>query len=572
MTRSLVLTLAMAAALSGQSLPSYTISTVAGTPPGAVSRLDTPNDLEFDTAGNMYISESVGGKVTRISPSGQGTVLATNISLAWGLAVAQDGLVYVCSEKRVFRVAPDGGITHAITEGQLAGPFDVALDAAGRLYIADAFGHRIVRREGDGSLKTIAGTGTAGFSGDGGLASEAQIYFPNSIRFDSHGVLWFTDTFNNRVRTIAPDGRIGTAAQIGSATRGLAIAPDGIVYFSADDGRVYRLAVDGVRAIAGSGEISRPGRPFLPPLETDMRPAGLAVDAKGRLFIADNQTQVIWTFLDDGRMTMVAGGAAIMPGTAMRLQYPAGLTADAAGNVYIADRLQHRVITLAPDGVASVYGLSADLWHPVGLAIGTGQHVVRGEPLQRCGLSLRVRTTSDARLSALGVTSPTGVAILSGTVFALDYGRGQLHSLPPGGAASTILEGLSSPWGLAATPDGNLLIADTGANRVLRVTPSGSGNPLPAPPDGYASPYGAAADAAGNVYVTDRYHHRVIRVAADGSIATIAGTGSPGYSGDGGLATAAQLDGPWGIAVTAGGVIYVSDTNNHRVRKLTPQR
>ncbi|MFN0171645.1 MAG: BACON domain-containing protein [Bryobacteraceae bacterium] len=130
---------------------------------------------------------------------------------------------------------------------------------------------------------------------------------------------------------------------------------------------------------------------------------------------------------------------------------------------------------------------------------------------------------------------------------------------------------LTFPSGLAIDGAGNLYFSDLEHNVVRRVSPAGVISTVAGPSAGLRDPEGLAADSTGNVFVADRLNHRVVRLTPGGEVRLVAGTGSAGFAGDGGTATAARLNGPRGVAVDASGNLFIADTDNHRIRRVTPQ-
>ena len=318
----------------------------------------------------------------------------------------------------------DGG---AALEAQLSSPEGVALDGAGNLYIADRGNHRIRKVDAAGVITTVAGTGTVGYSGDGGAATAARLNGPEGVAPDGAGNLYIADTGNHRIRKVDSAGVIAT------------VAGTGTVGYSGDGGAATAARLNG--------------------------PAGVAPDGAGNLYIADTSNQRIRKVDSAGVITTVAGssttgafggdgGAA----TAARLNTPAGVALDGAGNLYIADTLSDRIRKVDSAGVITT-------------------------------------------------VAGTGTAGFSGD----------------GGAATAAQ--LNTPEGVA--PDG-----------------------------------------AGNLYIADKNNHRIRKVDTAGVITTVAGTGTPNFGGDGGLATAAHLRHPEGVAVDALGNLYIADRSNHRIRKV----
>ncbi len=302
----------------------------------------------------------------------------------------------------------------------------------------------------------------------------------------------------------------------------VAFDTQGNLYFSdTNHQRVQRLDTAGiVSTVAGSGVQGFAGDGGLATAAELDSPSGLVVDTAGDLYIADTHnhrvrrvdggTGQIATVAGTGLPGYAGDGGA---GTAARLNLPMALTLDAGGNLYIADTNNHRVRELTAGGLI---------------------HTVAGDGLQ-------------------GFSGDGG----SATAAAID-----------------------SPGGLAMDAAGALYIADT-HNQRLRVvragtitTVAGTGAPgfggdgAPAATARLALPHGVSVDGAGNVYVADTNNHRVRRIAPDGSMETIAGNGVEAFRGDGGLAVAASLSAPRGVAVSPGGLPTIADTANQRVRQV----
>ena len=381
----------------------------------------------------------------------------------------------------------DGG---PATSAQLRNPNVGAVDTAGNLYFSDGNNNRIRKVTLDGVIQTVAGNGTYGYSGDGGLATSAQIWGVSGIATDSAGNLYLADSINNRIRRITQDGVIQTFA--GNGAHG----------FSGDGG------------LATSAQLERP--------------EGIGLDAAGNLYIltsnpafsSSGNNRIRKVTLDGVIQTVAGNGTVGFRGdgaSAISAQFssiPRDLAIDAIGNLYIADTGNNRVRKVTLDGV---------IW----TAAGNGTFGFSGD----------------------------------------------------GGPAAAAL--FDSPLGIAMDAAGNLYIADAGNNRVRKVTPgrvvstvagngiSGfSGDGGAATDARLSSPYSVAVDAAGNLYIADFSNH-IRRVTPDGVIRTVAGNGISGFSGDGGPATSASFSSGSGMTLDAAGNLYIADSGNGRVRKVT---
>jgi uncharacterized protein (TIGR03437 family) len=250
------------------------------------------------------------------------------------------------------------------------------------------------------------------------------------------------------------------------------------------------------------------------------------------------------------------------------------VAAGPAGNLLIADTYNHRIRAVDANGLIST-------------AAGTGIAGRGAEGVPAAQMNLR---------------SPRGVCLdRAGTLYIVDTGNHRVLRVLPGGATHTAagngspgdagdggtaaLAQLNMPSACALDTAGNLFIADTGSHRIRKVTPAGrittvagtgiagsTGDEGPATAAHLDSPAGIAAEDDGNVFIADTHNHRIRQVTPDGVIHTIAGQGGPGYSGDGGMATSAQLYNPAGLLLDGAGDLYFADSGNNRVRRLVPQQ
>ena len=336
----------------------------------------------------------------------------------------------------------------------------------------------------EATISTIAGTGTAGYSGDGGPAVSAQLNEPRGIAVTSDGAYLIAEPYNHVVRRVAPGGTIST------------VAGTGISGFSGDGGPATAARVDFVH--------------------------GASPTPDGGYLIADTLNNRIRKVLPDGSITTVAGNGGQGysgdggPATAAMINVPRGVAALSDGGILIPDTNNHRIRKVSAGGVITT-------------------------------------------------VAGTGVQGFSGD-----------------GAQATAAR-LSIPFSVSPTADGGFLIVDVGNQRIRKVSPNGkidtvagtgvggfSGDGGPATSAAINSPANVQAAPGGGFVIADSQNQRVRFVDANGVISTIAGTGVAGYNGEGGAATASQLNIPKDALLTPGGDVLIADAGNYRLRRIGP--
>jgi len=466
-----------------------------------------PQDVAVSSNGTIYIADTGNGNIRAITP---GTVNGQTVPL-----------INTVAGNAALTFAGDGG---AATSASLFSPWAIALDSSGNLYIADYGNDRIRMVNTSGIINTIVGNGTIGFSGDGSTATNAMLNQPTGVAVDSSGNVYIADSWNFRVRKVA-SGNINT------------VAGNGLVSYSGDGGPAILAQLNG--------------------------PQGIGVDKTGNLFIADTGNAVLREVPTSGEIVTIGGGGALV--------HPEGVAVDNAGNVYVADVQAHLIRKLGTNGSFTTFAGNGTL-----------------------GYSGDGGPATNAELNA-----PSGVAVdAAGNVYIADYGNEVIRMVAPSGVISTVAgngvagysgdggpatqASLDSPFGVAVDPAGNLYIADSANRRIREVSPNGIINTIAGNgAAGYsgdgglsfnaqiASARAIATDTFGNVFFIDG-GNRIREIYAGGYITTIAGTGTAGYSGDGGIATAAQFSDLTALTVDKSGNIYVADTANNAIRLLQP--
>jgi sugar lactone lactonase YvrE len=505
------------------------------------------------------------------------------------------GLITTIAGTGVSGFSGDGG---PATAAQLTLPIFVARDAAGNLFIVDDVRIRKITAA-TGVISTVAGTGTVGLSADGGQATAAELWYPTGVAVDGAGNVFIAEASRVRkvtaatgiISTIAGsassgfdgDGGPATAAHLAGAA-GVALDSAGNVYIADRyNHRIRKVAVATgiITTVAGNGSGGFDGDGGAATAAQLNSPSGVAVDIGGNLYITDlDNKRIRKVEASTGVITTVAGNGLLGyggdggPAIAAPLNLRSGVTVDATGNVYMAERLSDRIrmVTAATGLIATVAGsgrstfggddgaaLAAGMFWPEGVAVDEAGNLYIADTR-----NFRIRRVAASRIRAHVISTIAG----NGTAaFAGDGG-------PATGAA------LNAPVSAALDSAGNLYFVDEQNYRIRKIASSGlittvAGNgtigPLgdggPATDAQLEGANGIALDAAGKFYIADGHRIRKVTIAT-GIIATVAGTTSYGFSGDGGPATLAQLDYPTGIALDGSGNLFIADARNYRVRKV----
>lgn len=585
---------------------------------GNNARLFNPTGVAVDATGTIYFADGGDHTIRKVTAGG----VVTTIAGASGQAGSVDGT---------------GG------NARFVYPYAIAVDGAGTLYVTDTGDHTVRKISVSGAVTTLAGSvGVAGSLDGTGTA--ARFSFPQGITVDVAGNVYVADTNNSTIRKISTIGAVttfagsaglpGIADGAGAAARfnfpfGLATDVAGNVYVADHGNSTIRKITSGgaVTTLAGSGGVSGSVDGLGGAARFD-HPAAVAVDSAGNVYVIDTSNQTVRVIASgSGAVTTLAGtpgqvGKADGAGAAARFFYAFGITVTGSGTVYVADTGNHAVRTVTAGGsvstLAGATGLSgiadgvggeALFNYPDGVAIDAAgtlyvadhdNHTIRkitttGAVTTLAGAA-RISGSADGLGGAARFNGPTGVAVDSaGNVYVADAGNSTIRKITAGGSVTTFAgvagvagsaDGVggsarfNAPQGIAVDSVGNVYVADTNNSTVRKITAGGVVTTLagvtgqvgtadgPGGSARFNGPYAVAVDSAGNVCVSDFFNSTIRKITAGGAVTTLAGTA--GVAGDAdGTGTAARFNQAYGLAVDSGGNVFVADTYNRAVRKIT---
>jgi sugar lactone lactonase YvrE len=557
--------------------------------------IDGPASIAIDEAGNLYLTSPNENRIYK---------------------VGTDGILRVIAGTGLSGYGGDGG---PATSAALAGPWGIAVDSKGNVYVADQLNRRVRRISPDGRMSTVTGDGTEGYSGDGGPARDAKISIPQTLAVDANDNLYVSE--HSRIRKISVDGLITTLSQ--TAGGGSIAADAGGNLYAVGSNRVSRITPAGsVTVIAGNGK----GGPTTAGQATGVPlggPNAVAVDHAGVVYVSTGYGR-IWK-VANGQITAhpgsVGGGRLGDGGPARSAQFRGvfGLAADRKGNLYVADSGNHQVRKINTSGVIGtvagngISGYRGDGGPAVSAQLEPGELDVAVDAADNIYVSDRCRIRKVTPSGRISTVAGTGVCAFSGdggpamaahlnhlagtavdaagNLYIADTQNNRIRRVSPDGIITTFAgngtEGVGGdggpamsaqlrfPKAVATDAAGNVYIAD---GRIRKVDPNGIITTLIAGAGGYGGavtealkgPESVLVDARGDVYVADTNNFRIRRRSADGLLSTVAGTGQLGFSGDNGPALNAQFNFPRGVAVDRDGNVYIADSHNCRVRKVTP--
>ncbi len=521
---------------------------------GTSARFFYPRAIAAAPSGELWVADSSNHSIRHISPEG---VVSTIAGLA-GQAGSADGLG---SAARFYF------------------PRGIALDARGGAWVADSSNHTVRHISASGQVRTVAGL--AGQKGQAdGVGSHARFNSPNGLALDPQGEVLVADYGNHSIRRISPEGVVttlaGLAGQAGNADgqgaaarfhspNGLAVDAAGWVYVAdTHNHSIRRISPDGaVTTLAGlAGQAgSADGMGSAARLNA---PRGIAIDAQGWLYVADNNNHSIRRVSPQGQVSTWAGLAGQSAyvnaqGAAARLHYPRSVAIDGAGHVYVADTYNHAVRRISPDGRVSTWAGAAPAAQP--------------------------ENPADTAVPASSAWRAPHHVLLDGQGrrYVSDNESGRIYRSTPAGDWQVWVDrsaGLRQPRGMSWDAQGHVLVADSAAQQIFRISPAGKVSVLAGLAGQAGARDGAAAQALffqpmavvqaadGRILVADSANHAIRSISPEGQVSTLAGALQQAGAEDG-AAASSRWRSPCGLALSPDGkFLYIADSSNQAVRSI----
>lgn len=591
------------------------------------ARFNLPGSVGRDTNGNLYIADILNHVIRKVTPDGKVSTLAGQAGMTGsadgpasearfnnpnGLCVGLDGNVYIADtfNHTIRKIAPSGNVTTLAGSPGQAGylngwgsaarfnfPVGVAVDNQGNVYVADTSNHTIRKIAPDGLVTRVAGQ--PGFSGslDGKsspLGKAGRFNNPFSLTLDSSGNIYVADFGNQTIRKITPAGLVTTlAGQPGIAgglngTNGNALfsSPEGVAVDAAGNVFVADAGNDAIRRITPQGVVTTvAGRVGISGsadgasgTNTFSSPGNLTIDSAGNLYVVDTQNHTVRTISPAGDVATLAGAPPASPGAVdgpadqATFSSPQAIALDSATNLWVADTFAHLIRKITPDGVVSTIA---------------GTNKVSG--------------TNDGVGNTARFNQPRGLAFdTNGNLYVADTVNSVIRRLAPDGTVTTIAGAgtngvadgtnnsaqFNQPRGIVVDTNGIVYVADTGNQTIRRIQLIDTNwvvtTILGAPrtngiADGtnsdvrFNQPGEMAIDGAGTIYLADTGNHSIRKLApvdTNWVVTTLAGTNGVVGNDDGTNGTARFFK-PGSVALDGAGNVFVADTENQLIRKLT---
>lgn len=600
--------------------------------------------LAVDSFGQLLVADGGNQRLRKIDTNGVINSLL-NQTVIFSIAVDQQNNAYIADSQKnqILKMDASGNLTtfagtgtagyagdgDVATNAQLNYPTKVIVDKAGNVYVSEGRNHVVRKIDVSGIITTIAGTGKAGYSGDGGAANKAQLTTPWSLTLDKAGNLYIADAGNYRLRKVDTSGIISTI--LGTGSKGY--TGDGGSAISAQTGWIEDLAIDSqnalyladldhhyvrkinnlsmVNALAGRGTTGYSGDGGAAALATLNAPASLAVDFADNLYIGENGNATIrkiTTNLRQGLTIRLAGSGS------------GKITAPSGGGVGI-DCGSHCIdyyligetinLTAIPNAGSTFTGWGGDCSgsrNPFTITLDISksctatfdvpaQTVAQGQTYTIVGNGTSGFSGDGGAAINAQLRFPAGLAMdAQNRLYVADALNNRIRRLEngilttfagsgtygfAGDGGSAINAQFRNPTALSVSNDGSILVADYGNHRIRKIDPNGLISTLAGTGEfGFSGdngsanvaqlnfPQGVAIDRTGNVYIADTNNHRIRRGETSGRITTFAGIGTAGFAGDGDFAALSQLNQPTSVRINSVGEIFIADSGNHRIRKI----
>ncbi|MGD0416998.1 MAG: hypothetical protein ABSA80_16685 [Terriglobales bacterium] len=576
--------------------------------PATSAQLGSPEGFFVDATGNVFIADTDDSRI-RVVNTGTAQITIAGVTIPAGDIQTVAGAYYDSEGATACLDTGDGGVA---TSADLCSPTGVYVDPSEDIFIAD-WGNSAIREIAASTIDiiaTVAGTlGAFGYSGDGGLATSADLNYPSNMVVDSSGDIFIADTDNFVIRevtastgdiqtivgnnTLAYSGDGGLAVNAEFNAPG-AVSTDGLgdIFIADADNNVVRVANTGTTANTVAGVVIQPGDIQTvagsyyvpvglalcdysgdngPPTSAQLcAPGGVFVDGSGNIFIADTQ---------NNRIRVINTGTAAL--TLWGITVPPGDIATVAGNG-----------TFCPDSATSCgdggSAISAELAAPYGVFVDSAENIFIADTsdfvIREVAASSGIITTVAGNYAQCSPTAPPscgdgaaatgaqlnfprGVVVdLSENIYIADTFDNSIRAVNPSTTQTVTIAGVTIPPGDIATVAGNGTVCTQPAAPEL----CGDGG-LATSAELY-NPYGVFVDPSGDIFIADTENAAIREVvAATGFIQTVAGLlQTPGFSGDGEQATSAELHAPLGLVGNSAGDLFVADTDNSRIRELLP--
>lgn len=554
---------------------------------GSAASFKYPAGVATDAYGNIYVADFMDHKIRKITADGNVTTLAGS-----GTSGFADGTGAASS---------------------FSYPSGVATDYIGNVYVADKQNNRIRKISKTGVVTTLAGSETAG-TVDGDI-SEASFNAPTAVSVDMLGNVYVADQQNHKIRKISSYGYYISPA----LPAGLNFdTSNGIISGTPTDPQVAKdYTITGTNETGSSSVTISIKVNGAAPNISYSTPQTFTSGSAVNVVLPTNIGGAVPTSGSD--VSVLAGGTygtANGTGAQAQFSYPYGIATDAAGNVYVADQYTHSIRKITPAGIVTTLagsgspfvadgtGAAAGFNTPTGVAVDANGNVFVAEQYSNTIRKVTADgvTTTFAGSGLQGLTDDTGIAAqfnqpigvavdATGNVYVADFMNNAIRKITPAGVVTTLAGGtqgaangtgteasFNAPTGLAVDAEGNVFVADQVNNLIRKITPAGvvttfAGN---AAENAYNDGIGTAAsfnyptsitmDASGNMYVADQYNYRIRKITPDAVVTTIAGDGTDGFAN--GLGLTAKFSSPVGVSLDGSGNLYVSDFFNNSIRKI----